>query len=736
MARNTLNTRVSPPAGVRRAHSCARLWVVLPLVALVALLAAAPALAATGYTGNVTTTTASTCVANDHTPLAFQLAAGTNSGLAASTRYYVKVRFSPVASGQGSSGNRGLTWNPGTHNWVHNSAAWTDFPSITTLADKSLPTDASSWFTAKYADDTQTSAANGPWYLVVSLSVGVAGNTLNPTAGGPLVTVMSMSATGTGSWVHNGVSSGLGADTRVAATAAGAASPVYGLVRAEANATDDDADGVVDNEDYGQAGSGGDFRLAVPGNTAIDVRTGATNNTVVNGWASVTTGPPDTDIALGASDVTPPTAPGTLSVTPGYRKLHLTWESASDDSGVTGYHIYRWQGSGTNPTPAHVFLAGIGDQTSYDDTTAVLGQSYHYEVRAVDAATNVGPRSNTASGAPQADTTAPATSAATLPPVPALGWFTGSVTVTLTAGDSESGVANVSYAVDGGEAVVSGGTEASVTLDADGTHSLTYWATDGAGNVEGAHTLSVPIDAAAPVTTAAAVWVGTHQVLTLSALDGSVGSGVFATYYRVGDGEQQTYGDPVTLADATPVTYWSVDNALNVERERTLTPEADTTPPAADAGAAQTLEAGGPDGAAVTLTGSASDLVDPSPALAWYEGAAKLGDGASLTRTFALGEHTLTFKATDFSGNTGTSIVTVTVLDTTAPALGAGPDQTVDQSADAATVDVTVNGTASDLVDASPALAWYEGAAKLGDGAGLTHAFALGVHTLDRKSVV
>ena len=812
MSRRIPHTCVSPSARPRRMRARAGLWVVVLLVAVVALAAAGPALAAAAYTGNVTTTTASSYVANDHTPIAFQLAAGTNSGLAASTKYYVKVRFSPVASGQGSSGNRGLTWNPGTHNWVHNSAAWTDFPSITTLADKSLPTDASSWLYGKFADDTQTSAANGPWYLVVSLSVGVAGNTLNPSAGGPLVTVMSMSASGTGSWVHDGVPSGLGADTRVAATSAGASSPVYGLTRTEANGTDDDANGVVDDEDYGQAGSTGDFRLAVPANTAIDVRTGAANDTVVDGWTGVTTGPPDTDIALGASDTTPPTAPGTLSVTPGYRKLHLAWGDASDDTGVTGYDIYRWQGSGTNPTPTHVFLDRVTAASTYNDTDVIVGQTYHYEVRAVDAATNVGPRSNAASGAPQADTTAPTTSAATLPPLPALGWFTGTVTITFSAIDDGSGVASVSYTLDGGDAVVTAGAETSLTLDANGAHALTYWAADNDGNIESAHGLSVPIDAAAPVTTAtagawhggtmefslsakdniggsgvaaanyqigsadaqpytqeltltdatpvaywsvdsagnmespqvftpqtdtvapvttaSAVWAGGHQVLTLSALDDSGGTGVYATYFRIGGGEQQTYSDPITLADATPVTYWSVDNALNVEQAQTFTPETDTTPPTADAGPDQTLEATGPDGASATLTGSAHDLVDPDPALAWYEGDAKLGEGAGLTRTFALGEHTLRLEATDFSGNVGTSTVTVTVLDTTPPTLDAGPDQTLDQLPGAATVEVTMTGTASDLADASPALAWYEGAAKLGEGATLSHAFALGEHAL------
>ena len=74
------------------------------------------------------------------------------------------------------------------------------------------------------------------------------------------------------------------------------------------------------------------------------------------------------------------------------------------------------------------------------------------------------------------------------------GWVNRDVTVTLNASDGESGVAATYYTVDGGPRE----TGNSVTLTTEGTHTLTYWSADHAGNAEAARTVSVRIDKAAP----------------------------------------------------------------------------------------------------------------------------------------------------------------------------------------------------------------------------------------------
>ncbi|WP_279626876.1 discoidin domain-containing protein [Paenibacillus alginolyticus] len=74
------------------------------------------------------------------------------------------------------------------------------------------------------------------------------------------------------------------------------------------------------------------------------------------------------------------------------------------------------------------------------------------------------------------------------------GWVNQDVTVTLSASDNESGVANTYYIVDDGAKQ----TGTTVVLSEEGVHKLVYWSVDKAGNVERAHTVSVSIDKTAP----------------------------------------------------------------------------------------------------------------------------------------------------------------------------------------------------------------------------------------------
>ena len=92
------------------------------------------------------------------------------------------------------------------------------------------------------------------------------------------------------------------------------------------------------------------------------------------------------------------------------------------------------------------------------------------------------------------DTTAPATA----DNAPA-GWSNKDVTVTLTASDSGSGVAGTYYMVDSGDQQQ--GT--SVAITADGTHTISYWSVDQAGNTETPHTAVVQLDKTAPTITVA-----------------------------------------------------------------------------------------------------------------------------------------------------------------------------------------------------------------------------------------
>jgi hypothetical protein len=74
------------------------------------------------------------------------------------------------------------------------------------------------------------------------------------------------------------------------------------------------------------------------------------------------------------------------------------------------------------------------------------------------------------------------------------GWQSGAVTVSLSPSDSGSGVSNTTFSVDGGGA--QSGT--SVGVSGDGIHTISFFSTDVAGNVESPQTATVMIDSTPP----------------------------------------------------------------------------------------------------------------------------------------------------------------------------------------------------------------------------------------------
>jgi hypothetical protein len=116
----------------------------------------------------------------------------------------------------------------------------------------------------------------------------------------------------------------------------------------------------------------------------------------------------------------------------------------------------------------------------------------------------------------------------------------------------------------------------------------------------------------------------------------------------------------------------------------------DTTPPTVTPPFSIVAEAAGASGAVVTYSGeSAADLVDGALLAACLPASGS---------TFPLGLNTVTCSATDAHSNTGTSIFTINVKDTTAPVLSLPAEITKEATgASGAVVDFTVS--ASDSVD-------------------------------------
>ena len=101
------------------------------------------------------------------------------------------------------------------------------------------------------------------------------------------------------------------------------------------------------------------------------------------------------------------------------------------------------------------------------------------------------------------DTTKPSTSATPSVEPNAAGWNNEDVTVTLNATDNQGGwgIKKITYSASGAQTIAqtdASGNSVKVPLDHEGTITLTYYATDKAGNVSDRKTLTVKIDKTAP----------------------------------------------------------------------------------------------------------------------------------------------------------------------------------------------------------------------------------------------
>ena len=148
-----------------------------------------------------------------------------------------------------------------------------------------------------------------------------------------------------------------------------------------------------------------------------------------------------------------------------------------------------------------------------------------------------------------AETSAPATTAATTPAAPngTNGWYTTDVTVALTASDGCSGVASTEYSTDNGATWTP--YPAAFTLSDEGTTTVLFRSTDRAGNTEPAQMLVVKLDKTAPSLSLAAdpsvIWPPNGQTVnvTVSGEGADAVSGLSSVTYVVTD----EYGAPLAI---------------------------------------------------------------------------------------------------------------------------------------------------------------------------------------------
>ncbi|MFB6552777.1 glycoside hydrolase family 6 protein [Streptomyces sp. NPDC056405] len=116
----------------------------------------------------------------------------------------------------------------------------------------------------------------------------------------------------------------------------------------------------------------------------VRARDAAGNTSSPSGALNVTT-----DAASGGDDTHAPTTPGAVRVTATTTtSVSLSWSASSDDTGVTGYDVYRGN--------ARINTAPVTG-TTYTDSGLSADTAYAYTVRARDAAGNTSPASSAVS---------------------------------------------------------------------------------------------------------------------------------------------------------------------------------------------------------------------------------------------------------------------------------------------------------------------------------------------------
>jgi hypothetical protein len=174
----------------------------------------------------------------------------------------------------------------------------------------------------------------------------------------------------------------------------------------------------------------------------------------------------------------------------GQPNLHCSTPTVEAELGPVGFQV-----TGSDGTAASGTLQ-TGGSVSYDPTTSTIKDN------AGSIQVTVGGRTNTLlpGQTAYADQTAPTTATVSANPNR---WFHGTTVVTLSATDNQngSGVNNITYSLSGaqpGSGTVTGSTT-TVPLLAEGVTTMTFFATDKAGNQEVPKSVTVKIDKTPPI---------------------------------------------------------------------------------------------------------------------------------------------------------------------------------------------------------------------------------------------
>jgi hypothetical protein len=333
----------------------------------------------------------------------------------------------------------------------------------------------------------------------------------------------------------------------------------------------------------------------------------------------------------------------------------------------------------TSGVASTLYRIDSGSTQTYSGAVSIPDGQHTISYWSVDTAGNT--ESTTTTSTIKVDTVKPSTSITISPASPdgSNGWRVSATSFTLSGSDATSGVASTFYRIDSGATQTYTGSPVSIP---QGSHTVSYWSADNAGNTESATTTpAIKVDLVKPsttLTTAPASPDGTNNwfkqssvTFTLGATDAT--SGVANSYYTVDGGGQQTYSGTVTIStqgDHT-VTYWSVDNAGNTENTNTTHIKLDNAKPATTL----TTSPASPDGTnnwfkqpTVTFTLAATDASSgAATTLYTIDGGAQQTYSGTVTVS-GQADHTITYWSVDNAGNTENTNTTHIKLDNVKPA--------------------------------------------------------------------
>jgi len=340
------------------------------------------------------------------------------------------------------------------------------------------------------------------------------------------------------------------------------------------------------------------------------------------------------------------------------------------DSGVAAI---RYTTDGSDPTSSSpVYLAPF-----------MLSATTTVKYRAFD---NAGNAEATKAQVIEVDTTAPVSSI-TCNGSPCSGWYGAPVSVSLAAGDTESGVATIRYTTDGTDPTASSPAY-TTPFTVSSTMTVKFRAWDNVGNLEATRSQLIQVDTTAPAssiacdgsTCSSSAYVADVTV-TLGAGDGESGVGVIR--YTL-DGSDPTtsstaYSDPITVSATTTVKYRAWDNAGNVEPTNsqlvTITkPAPDTDPPTSSIACNLDVCSSGWYGAAVSVSLSAADGGSGVAAIRYTtDGADPTTSSPLYTTPFTVpATTTVKYRAWDNAGNVEATNSQLIQIDTTAPSSSIG----------------------------------------------------------------